>query len=358
MYPLIVGVVDCLWNSVVGNRRSEARLLQAQGIDALLNMLEVCPLLMRHQVTGVIGDLCRNERILPYVKAWRSDRTMLSATQLLMRVWEDEEVRLRYERPDGVIQNLPQPLRKQQLDATILASDGAGSAKGGAKGALGSFAKRKGGAGAKGDAAGGAAGGGAKGGGGGAAGGVVLSDAQKAEQRMRKAVDSQDLRSKITAVVGRVGFDWAAEGLGASERATLQMARHYNTFRAGEAWAEVRDTLRTEAIKPIAADQTLLDLRIGAALDTARQTQARQGELAAEREQEEEKKEAAYLATILLQRDQEIRQLIIKRNALVPKSLQKRKAEKDAKAKMLAQSGKAAEAATPGKPTAEAEEAS
>ena len=141
-------------------------------------------------------------------------------------------------------------------------------------------------------------------------------------------------------------------------RATLQMARHYNTFRAGEAWAEVRDTLRTENIKPIAADQTLLDLRIGAALDTARSTQARQGELAAEREQEEEKKEAAYLATILLQRDQEIRQLIIKRNALVPKSLQKRKAEKDAKAKMLAQSGKAAEAATPGKPTAEAEEAS
>ena len=42
----------------------------------------------------------------------------------------------------------------------------------------------------------------------------------------------------------------------------------------------------------------------------------------------------------------------------MPKSLQKRKAEKDAKAKMLAQSGKAAEAATPGKPTAEAEEAS
>ena len=57
----------------------------------------------------------------------------------------------------------------------------------------------------------------------------------------------------------------------------------------------------------------------------------RQGELAGEREAEEQSKEEAYLATILLQRDQEIRQLIIKRNALVPKSLQKRKAEKEAK---------------------------
>ena len=71
----------------------------------------------------------------------------------------------------------------------------------------------------------------------------------------------------------------------------------------------VRDKLRTESIKPIAADQTLLDKRIGAALDTARATQGRQGELADEREGEEAKKEEAYLATILLQRDQEIRQI-------------------------------------------------
>ena len=85
--------------------------LEAADRKALLNMLEVCPLVMRHQVTGVIADLCRNERILPYVKAWRSDRTMLSATQLLMRVWEDEEMRLGYSRENGVIGNLPQPLQ-------------------------------------------------------------------------------------------------------------------------------------------------------------------------------------------------------------------------------------------------------
>ena len=64
-------------------------------MDALLNMLEVCPVLMRHQITGIIADLCENRRIVPYVRAWRSDRTMVTAVELFCHHFEDEEVRLR-----------------------------------------------------------------------------------------------------------------------------------------------------------------------------------------------------------------------------------------------------------------------
>lgn len=39
--PLLVGVVDCLWNAVVGNNPSTARFLAVGGLDALLNLLEV-----------------------------------------------------------------------------------------------------------------------------------------------------------------------------------------------------------------------------------------------------------------------------------------------------------------------------
>jgi len=39
--PLLVGVVDCLWNAVVGNSPSTARFLAVGGLDALLNLLEV-----------------------------------------------------------------------------------------------------------------------------------------------------------------------------------------------------------------------------------------------------------------------------------------------------------------------------
>lgn len=50
--PALVHIIDCVWCAVVGNRRSEARLLQCEGLDTLLDLLELCPVFMRHQVGG------------------------------------------------------------------------------------------------------------------------------------------------------------------------------------------------------------------------------------------------------------------------------------------------------------------
>ena len=97
------------------------------------------------------------------------------------------------------------------------------------------------------------------------------SQAHRTEQSIRRAVERHDLRAKLATIAGALGHAWAAEGLEASKKATLTMAKCYRQFREGEAWCDVRDKLRTETIKPIAADQTLLDKRIGAALDTARE---------------------------------------------------------------------------------------
>lgn len=49
--PALVHIVDCIWCAVVGNRRSEARFLQCEGLDTLLDLLELCPVVMRHQVS-------------------------------------------------------------------------------------------------------------------------------------------------------------------------------------------------------------------------------------------------------------------------------------------------------------------
>ena len=49
-------------------------------------------------------------------------------------------------------------------------------------------------------------------------------------------------------------------------------------------------------------------------------------------------KEQAFFQTVLLQRDQELRMEQIRRSALAPKSKQRRQAETEAKAKMLAES--------------------
>ncbi|CAB1100739.1 unnamed protein product [Ectocarpus sp. CCAP 1310/34] len=109
--PSLVHIIDCVWCAVVGNRRSEARLLQCEGLDTLLDLLELCPAFMRHQVTGIIADLLRNKRSIPYARAWRSDLNMLSVTQLMVRLWVAEECRLGVSRPNGVLQNLWEPLK-------------------------------------------------------------------------------------------------------------------------------------------------------------------------------------------------------------------------------------------------------
>lgn len=51
--PSLVHIIDCVWCAVVGNRRSEARLLQCEGLDTLLDLLELCPVFMRNQVGGL-----------------------------------------------------------------------------------------------------------------------------------------------------------------------------------------------------------------------------------------------------------------------------------------------------------------
>lgn len=51
--PALVHIIDCVWCAVVGNRRSEARLLQCEGLDTLLDLLELCPVFMRHQASGL-----------------------------------------------------------------------------------------------------------------------------------------------------------------------------------------------------------------------------------------------------------------------------------------------------------------
>ena len=51
--PSLVHIIDCLWCAVVGNRRSEARLFQCEGLDTLLDLLELCPVFMRHQVSRI-----------------------------------------------------------------------------------------------------------------------------------------------------------------------------------------------------------------------------------------------------------------------------------------------------------------
>lgn len=65
-----------------------------------------------------------------------------------------------------------------------------------------------------------------------------------AEASVAKAMMHLDLRGKIAAVLGMVGFDGASsDGLGPSDLKASFMATSYLDFRAGEAWQEVTCTV-------------------------------------------------------------------------------------------------------------------
>lgn len=279
-------------------------------------------------MTGIVADLLRNKRSIPYARAWRSDLNMLSVTQLMVRLWVAEESRLGVSRPNGVLQNLWEPLQSHDRSrgrrsssktpsrcvrtrprsgeaatgasasttsggvdsATVdvsssrtitthaVAPDGAARSipsadlLDGASTPMPSLSEAGEGLGSRGN---GGTGGAAKneasrggssavalareagrravavgqGGGGGIGGGGgqrKRASQMGVEESVAKAMMNLDLRGKIAAVLGMVGFDGSTtEGLGPTDLKASYMAMSYMNFRAGEAWQGVRESCST-----------------------------------------------------------------------------------------------------------------
>lgn len=246
---------------------------------------------------------------------------MLSVTQLMVRLWVAEESRLGVSRPNGVLQNLWEPLqshdrargrrsltktpgravrsRPSSLDGDpgpslsttsagadsttagvssartstthTVAADGTAAAQSspsaglldGASIPMLSLSEAGGGLGPRGDGGTGAeneandgwgcsavalaleAGrrGVAAGQGGGGGGQRKKASHMGVEESVAKSMMTLDLRGKIAAVLGMVGFDGSTtDGLGPTDLKASYMATSYMDFRAGEAWQGVRES--------------------------------------------------------------------------------------------------------------------
>jgi len=97
------------------------------------------------------------------------------------------------------------------------------------------------------------------------------------------------------------------------------MCEHYVSFRAGEAWGQVRRELLVEGTKPIAADAFLLESKLEACFNSARAVQMAQAKLGNEYTDAAQGKEQAFFDSVKQQRDQEIRLAQIKRSLTQPK---------------------------------------
>lgn len=160
MNQLIISIIDCFRIAVINNQVNEITLAVSEGIDILLELLEVSSFPMRIQIYRLLSDLLEKHvytdhqanvpsiydsfngnffnltinnmktvdysseerkvdketvnhkhQLLSFFHSWRSSKTMRSAAQLICHGWIDEEYRLNcYRDMNGIICNLFDPL--------------------------------------------------------------------------------------------------------------------------------------------------------------------------------------------------------------------------------------------------------
>ncbi|CAK4303613.1 unnamed protein product [Aphanomyces euteiches] len=272
---LIVAVVGCIWSSVVGNPESEIRLIQSEGVDNLLDLLELCPAMMRGQVLGLLAELCANAKAIAYFQAWRS-RAHYGATQLLLRMYADEEKRLGVERPrDGIVLNLSRPLDVQLIeDAKVEKPSQAAPVV--------AFVRLK----------------------------QALVHSKGSRQadpnrRLVVATEKTDLRSKIFAVLASVGFSCVPDDLSYEEQITLAVSKEYPVFRIGDAWLDVKMGLHARGIRPIYADALLIEVELDHVYSIVTHVQCNQQEIHGRRMAALSQDELAFFAGVRRQKEQE-----------------------------------------------------
>lgn len=76
----VLSVLDCLANTVFGNKRSELHFLDLEGVYVLLDLIETCEESLKRLALASLCTLLENNKSFQYFIEWNSSRTSLNAT--------------------------------------------------------------------------------------------------------------------------------------------------------------------------------------------------------------------------------------------------------------------------------------
>jgi len=76
----LLAVVDCLSNTVFGNKRSELHFLDIEGVYVLLDLAETCEASLRRLCLSAICTILENSKSFQYFVEWSSSRSQLNAS--------------------------------------------------------------------------------------------------------------------------------------------------------------------------------------------------------------------------------------------------------------------------------------
>jgi hypothetical protein len=251
-------VVDCIWSAIVGTRKNEVRFLDAGGLFALLDVLEIAPLLLKRQIIGCLADLVQYKRPAKLFVQWNSQVTMKGGLKILLELWQNEQEVAGSTTRDGVIHDLDRPLNPVEAadtspDANI--GDGRlGTADSNSSTSSSKAGERIWQAKSFADTAG--------------------TQATRTTMRQTKTsnvkgpdnpddigtsiTDRQDCRAKIFSILSCIGFE-CNEALNIAERQQMELVKLYPECVQLEAWIKVQENLAARNIKPISADRKWIE---------------------------------------------------------------------------------------------------
>ena len=106
----MVAVLDCLSNSVFDNKRSQLHFLDIDGVQVLLDLTETCEYTLKRLTLSCLCTLLENNKSFQSFVEWNSHKSGLNATQLLIRLYEEEKKRFGVMIENGILLNTVRPL--------------------------------------------------------------------------------------------------------------------------------------------------------------------------------------------------------------------------------------------------------
>lgn len=106
----LLSVIDCLSNAVFGNKRSELHFLDIEGVYILLDLAENCEPSLKRLVLSAMCTILENPKSFQYFVEWNSSKTTINASQLLVRLFGEEDKRFGVKVDNGILQDTERPL--------------------------------------------------------------------------------------------------------------------------------------------------------------------------------------------------------------------------------------------------------
>jgi len=76
----LLSVIDCLTNSVFGNKRSEIHFLDIEGVYVLLDLAENCEESLKRLCLSALCTILENVKSFQYFVQWSSKKTTINAS--------------------------------------------------------------------------------------------------------------------------------------------------------------------------------------------------------------------------------------------------------------------------------------